>query len=54
MLRELRKAEFESEMVFVLTEKDILVLVQKVWESRSAVSNSDEVVIILNVMVITN
>jgi len=42
MLRELRKAEFESEMVFVLTEKDTLVLVQKVWESRSAVSNSDE------------
>ena len=43
MLRELRKAEFESEMVFILTEKDILFLVQKVWESRSAVSNSDEV-----------
>ena len=29
-------------MVFILTEKDILVLVQKIWESRSAVSNSDE------------
>ena len=42
MLRDLRKAEYESEMVFILTEKDILVLVQKIWESRSAVSNSDE------------
>merc|ERR1712168_244751 len=42
MLRDLRKAEYESEMVFILTEKDILTLVQKIWESRSAVSNSDE------------
>jgi hypothetical protein len=42
MLRELRKSEADSDIVFILTEKDILFLVQEVWDSRSAISNSDE------------
>ena len=43
MLRDLRRAESDSELVFILTEKDILFLVQNVWDSRSAISYSDEV-----------
>merc|ERR1719481_1751976 len=42
MLRDLRRAESDSELVFILTEKDILFLVQNVWDSRSAISYSDE------------
>ena len=43
MLRDLRRAESDSELVFILTEKDILFLVQNLWDSRSAISHSDEV-----------
>ena len=42
MLRDLRRSEADSDVVFILTEKDILFLVQEVWDSRSAISNSDE------------
>jgi len=42
MLRDLRRAESDSELVFILTEKDILFLVQNLWDSRSAISYSDE------------